>query len=193
MLAAHANGRGIVSQQLPTNCWILHAASVCAPGCMLLRSVGSWWAKFETGQTCQQLVDYRQATRSVNLSGVLFPSSPKQKGKRTAWSQVKRKVDVGSVRGRQCVRMCARRSNGKKEGNFGRAIYNSSFWGLQGLGDVNWVGRRDLNSCNRILCEKDVTHGLWSRPKNTRSDKQFASWKFFVSVPYGWKSCRVYF
>ena len=33
------------------HCWMLHVASVCTPCYMLLRVVGRWCAKFETGQT----------------------------------------------------------------------------------------------------------------------------------------------
>ena len=33
------------------HCWTLHAAYVCTTCCMLLRVVGSCYAKFETGQT----------------------------------------------------------------------------------------------------------------------------------------------
>ena len=51
-LKPHANGRNIVSQQLPNI--VLHVASVCTPCCMLfmlLPVVGSCCAKFVTGQT----------------------------------------------------------------------------------------------------------------------------------------------
>ena len=48
---------------------MLHVASVCTPCCMLLRVVGSWCAKFETGQTLEQT--------NPNISFV--PWSPKLK------------------------------------------------------------------------------------------------------------------
>ena len=34
------------------HCWMLHVASVCTTCCMLLRVVGSCFAKFETGHLC---------------------------------------------------------------------------------------------------------------------------------------------
>ena len=37
------------------HCWMLHVASVCTPCCMLLDVVACCCAKFETGQTFQQL------------------------------------------------------------------------------------------------------------------------------------------
>ena len=44
-LKLRADGRNIVGQ----HCWMLHVASVCTPRCMLLRVVGSCYAKIETG------------------------------------------------------------------------------------------------------------------------------------------------
>ena len=49
----HTNGRNVVGQQLQRLLDVHAAASVCTPCCMLLRIVGSCYAKFETGQTFQ--------------------------------------------------------------------------------------------------------------------------------------------
>ena len=43
---------------------------------------------FSTNRTKVQTLDYQQMTRRVNVSGVLFLSSSKQKGRRTTWLQV---------------------------------------------------------------------------------------------------------
>ena len=39
---------------------------------------------FSTNQTKVQILDYRQTTHKVNVSGILFSFSPKQNGRRTA-------------------------------------------------------------------------------------------------------------
>ena len=44
-LKAHANGRNIVGQKIPTHCWMLHVTSVCTPCGMLLPVVGSCCTK----------------------------------------------------------------------------------------------------------------------------------------------------
>ena len=48
---------------------------------------------FLTNQTKVQFLYYGQMTRKVNVSGILFPSYRKQKGKRITWSQ----VNLGTV------------------------------------------------------------------------------------------------
>ena len=53
------------------NCWMLHVASVCSPCCMLLRVVGSYCAKFETGQT----FSYVQTDATTpNIVGSCWPT-----------------------------------------------------------------------------------------------------------------------
>ena len=49
----HTNGRNVVGLQLQRLLDVRDAASVWAPCCMLLRIVGSCYAKFETGQIFQ--------------------------------------------------------------------------------------------------------------------------------------------
>ena len=48
---------------------------------------------FSTNQTKVQFLYYGHMTRKVNVSGILFPSYPKQKGKRITWSH----VNLGTV------------------------------------------------------------------------------------------------
>ena len=43
---------------------------------------------FLTHQTQVQMLDYGQMTRKPNVSDVLFPSSPKQKGEKDSWLQI---------------------------------------------------------------------------------------------------------
>ena len=105
----------------------------------------------------------RSKVRKVNLSGVLFPSSPKEKGRKTAWSQVNRAEPPVSDRPK-CENLEVAYENETKE-TFEKKSRHIYFFGREFMACNMWVTYAYVDSyyaCNSCVfsewCSKNSDH-----------------------------------